>query len=334
MEAANTQLLFFGHIKNSLPPHLSLVDEIATRLNISIDSAYRRIRGEKAISFEDLQILCTYYKLSLDHFLHLNSDSFIFSGKIKTESKSVFEDYLLEVLKNFQLINSFKKRHIYYLMKDIPPFVHFQVPELSQFKFYFWMKSILHDESLKGVKFSFDDPRYLPFADISKKIIEVYNKIPITEIWNVESINSSLNQVNFCRESGSFKNEDDIKILYDKLEELINHIEKQAELGLKFNIGTEPWKDSPEYRLFTNELILGDNTVLAELDDNRITFLNHSVLYFIGTRDERFNNAMFTNIENLVKKSNLISKVGEKDRIGFFNKLRKKINQYRALIEK
>ena len=266
MEATNIQLLFFGHIRSSLPPHLSLVDEVAELLNISNDSAYRRIRGEKGISFEELQVLCSHYKISLDQFLHLQSDAFIFSGKLKPDSNSVFENYLEDVLKNFQSFNSFKKRHLYFLLKDISPFVHFQVPELAIFKFYFWMKSILHYEDLKGVKFAFDDPRYLPFKGISKNIIEEYNRIPMTEIWNPESINSSLRQINFYREAGSFKNPGDVNLLYDKMEELVNHIEKQAELGLKFTMGTSPNTSSAEYRMFVNELILGDNTHFAELD--------------------------------------------------------------------
>jgi len=333
MEAVNVQVLFFQHIKNNLPPHLSMVDEVAELLNISNDSAYRRIRGEKAIAFEELQVLCSKYKISLDQFLHLQSDAFIFSGKLRTESKKVFEDYLTDVLNNFTFFNSFKKRHIYLLLKDISPFVHFQVPELATFKFFLWMKSILHDDSLKSIRFAFDDPRYLPYFDISKNIINEYNKVPMTEIWNAESINSSLRQINFYREAGSFKNKQDVLILYDKLEELINHIEKQAELGVKFNLGTEPDSGSPEYRMFVNELILGDNTHFAELDGARITFLNHSVLYFVGTKDERFNTAMFDNLENLMKKSTMISSVGEKERTTFFNLLRDKIDQYRAMLK-
>ena len=331
MESANTQLLFFGHIKNGLPQYLSLVDEIAGLLNISNDSAYRRIRGEKPISFEELQILCSHYKISLDQFLHLQSDAFIFSGKIKRESETAFQDYLDDVLKNLQYLNSFKQRHVYFLMKDIPPYIHFQIPELATFKCYFWMKSILHEESLKGVKFALDDPRYLPYLNSSKKIIEVYNSIPMTEIWNVESVTSSLRQINFYRQAGSFKNVADIQLLYDKIEELVNHIERQAEVGIKYTLGSVPNNSSATYRMFVNELVAGDNTLLAELDGTRVAFLNHSVLYFIGTRDERFNNAIFNNLENLMKKSTAISAVGEKERVQFFNQLRDKINQYRAM---
>ena len=330
MESTGVQQLFFQHIKAGLPGHLSLVDEVAEQLNISNDSAYRRIRGEKAISFEELQKLCSHYKISLDQFLHLQSDAFIFSGKLKTDGENSFEDWLGSVDEYFRLFNSFERKHMYYLFKDIPPFVHFQVPELAAFKFYFWTKSILHYESMRGVKFYLDDPRYDAYHPASKKIIGLFNKIPVTEIWNVESLNSSIRQIDFYRESGSFKNPSEIKLLYSKLEELINHIEKQAELGVRFNFGEEPGSNAAEYRMFINDLILGDNTIMLKLNDTPITFLNHSVLYFVATSDERFNKAMEYNMENLMKRSTLISAVGDKERTRFFNSMRDKIHSMQA----
>ena len=57
-----------------------------------------------------------------------------------------------------------------------------------------------------------------------------------------------------------YKNDSDVKLLYEKLEELINHIERQAETGLKFKIGTEPNSQSAPYKLFVNEFVTLDNT--------------------------------------------------------------------------
>ncbi len=330
METPAVQQVFFQHIKANLPPHLSLVEEIAELLSLSNDSAYRRIRGEKPISFEELQKLCSHYKISLDQFLHLQSDAIIFTGRTNGLSESKFDDYLKNVLYQLSVINSFSRKQAYFLMKDIPPYVHFQVPELALFKFYFWKKSILHEESMQKVKFSFEDDRYAPHIELSKKIIEVYNQIPMTEIWNIESINSTLRQIDFYRDMGLYKSADDVYLLYQKLGELVDHIEKQAEHGLKYSFGSEPNSQSVPYRLFVNELILGDNTFMAELDNMRVTFLNHSVLYFVGTRDEEFNDAMFKNLDNLMKKSTLISSVGEKERARFFKRLRNKIHQLQS----
>ncbi len=328
MESPGIQQLFFQHIKGTLPGHISMVEEVAELLNISNDSAYRRIRGEKPISLEEMARLCGHYRISADQFLQLQSDSFIFSGKLKTGAVP-FEDYLENVYSNFKLFDSFRKKHLYVLMKDIQPFVHFQIPELAAFKYYFWMKSILHYDNMKNLRFSFDDPRYDAFRPVSKKIIDLYNRIPMTEIWNAESINSTLRQINFYDESGLISRED-VQILYNKTEELINHLEKQAEFGCKFNIGEEPGRESAEYRLFVNELILGDNTYLAELDDMKLSFLNHSVLYFVATKDERFNATISENMQNLIKKSTQISSVGEKERVKFFNRLREEIHRKQA----
>jgi hypothetical protein len=222
---------------------------------------------------------------------------------------------------------------MYILMKDIPPFMYFHIQELAAFKYFFWMKSILNYDSMKHVKFATDDPRYAPFYATGKKIVEMYNKIPITEIWNIESINSTLRQVNFYVESGAFKSIDDAKLLYNKFEELINHLEKQAECGCKFNMGEKPVKGAASYNLFVNELILGDNTYMAELEDMRITFLNHSVLYFVATRDPKFNDAIHGNLQNLMKKSTMISTIGEKERVAFFNQLREKIHERMVLLK-
>lgn len=333
METASIQQLFFQQIKGNMPGHLAMVDEVAGVLNISNDSAYRRIRAEKPISFEELQKLCSHYKISLDKFLHLQSDSFIFEGKLKGDTGDVFDDWMQDVQQKFSFFNSYDKKHMYYLMKDIPPFIHFLVPELAKFKFYFWTKSILHYDNMKGVKFWLNDERYDRYLDTSRKIIDLYNRIPITEIWNVESINSSLRQIEFYREAGAFKVREDILVLYSKLEDLINHIEKQAEFGVKFPYAQEPKSSSVEYNMFVNELILGDNTVMADLNGTRITFLNHGVLYFVATRDERFNNVMNENMENLVKKSTMISAVGEKERVRFFNQLRDRIHLYQSMVK-
>jgi len=276
--------------------------------------------------------LCNHFKISMDQLLHLESDALIFQGIVKNNSGNSFEVWLENLLRQFQYVNGFERKHLYYLLKDIPPFSYFQIPELATFKCFFWMKSILHYDAMKGVKFAFDDPRYLKYADAGKKIIHYYNLVPTTEIWSVENINNTLRQIEFYLQAGSLTSED-AKIIYDKTEDLLNHLERQAELGVKFNIGQEPTSNAAQYRLFVNELILGDNSILAELNDTRVTFLNHGVIYFVATRNEQFNTAMHDHLTNLMKKSTMISTVGEKDRVTFFNRLRNNLHQRRALLK-
>ena len=91
MDQPGVQQIFFQHIKSNLAAHLSLVDEVADLLNISNDSAYRRIRGEKPLTFEEMSKLCVHYKISLDQLFHLNNDSYLFSGPLTSKDNFGFE---------------------------------------------------------------------------------------------------------------------------------------------------------------------------------------------------------------------------------------------------
>ncbi len=332
MESNNSQLLFFQHIKSILPEHISFVDEIAELLNISNDSAYRRIRGDKPISFEELKTLCSHYKISLDQLLNLQSNNFIFTGKLNNDENFKFENWLEEVLRQFSIIASFPKKHIYFLLKDLPFNLHFQIPELTAFKCFVWMRSFSGYQVDKGIKFAFNYPEFEEHNAIGMKIVNVYNTIPTTEIWNTEGINTTLQQIDYYHEAGDIISKEQAIILFDKVEELVNHIEKEAELGYKFRIGEQPNSSSAEYRLFNNELIIGDNSLIAELGDMRMTFLNHSFMHFVGTRDEAFNKALFKNFNNLMQKSTLISTSGERDRVKFFNHLRDEIHRRKSAL--
>ncbi len=326
MDSLSAQQSFFQHIKSILPTHLSLIDEIADVLNITNDSVYRRVRGEKPITLDEAAKLASHFKISLDQFLHLQSDSFIFSGKLANESGHVFEKWMQENLKQLAYVNSFKHKHLYYLAKDLPIMQQFMVPELTAFKSFFWRKSILHYDEMKGKRFSLKNIVEQHLL-LGRKIIDTYNQIPSSEIWHIESINSTIRQIEFYRDSNIFETEEDILQLYKAVLQLINHLELQADLGLKFSIGEKPLANAARYNLYNNELILGDNTVLAELDEMKMTFLNHSVINYISTRDVQFNTHMHDAIQNLIRKSTQMSGVGEKERTRFFNRIRDKIKQ-------
>src|SRR5215213_3900682 len=94
MPTAELQLQLFNAIKSKLPQHLSLSDEVAAALEISTDSAYRRIRGEKPLLLEEVARLCAKYGLSLDSLLHLQTDGFLFRGDFFQVEDFRFETYL------------------------------------------------------------------------------------------------------------------------------------------------------------------------------------------------------------------------------------------------
>src|SRR5690349_174461 len=98
------QVLMFQHLKTLIPAHLSLVDEMSSLLDISPDSAYRRIRGEKPISLDETKIICEHYHLSLDQFLHAQSDSVLFTAPPRLDPSKPFESWLTHLLKQLEFM--------------------------------------------------------------------------------------------------------------------------------------------------------------------------------------------------------------------------------------
>ncbi|WP_296697857.1 hypothetical protein [Algoriphagus sp.] len=321
----HSQILFFKTLKSSIPSYSSLVDEVSETLQISVDSAYRRIRGEKLLDFDEIFTLCKKFNVSVDKLFGINSNTVVFKGNQNNFKNNNFQIWMEDVLAQLEMVNSFNSKHIYFLLKDMPPWYHYYHHELAAFKFFFWKKSILFNDELKEEKFRISDNLFSKYEEVTRKIIKTYNKIPSTEIWNLEGINTTIRQIDLYHEMGIILYPKDTLRLYQCMLEVVDHLEKMAELGKKFMPGQTQLDNSPEYNFLVNEYVLGDNTFFVKLDDTKVTYLNYSVIYFIGTSDLTFNEGMFSNLENLIKKSTQISKVGEKERRQFFNKLRKKI---------
>lgn len=324
----DSQVQFFLALKNAIPSYSSLVDEVAETINISLDSAYRRIRGEKLLNYNELFLLCQKFNISIDKIFSDDTSSVLFQTNQNNLEKSNFLSWMQDVLHQLEMVNTFSKKHIYFLLKDMPPWYHYYHKELSAFKFFFWKKSILFSPDVADATFSMEEHSYPEFEEISKKIIRAYNHVNSTEIWNLEGINTTLHQINLYHEMGIITDPKLTIRLYSCLFEVINHLEKMAEQGKKFTLGGQPNEESANYYFYVNEFVLGDNTFFVELDNKKITYLNYNVIYFMGTSDVAFNKSMFRNLENLIKKSTQISVVGEKERRQFFNKLRKNIRGY------
>lgn len=329
MENSELQKQLFGFIKSGLPPHLSLSNELGSLLKLSADSVYRRIRGEKPLTLDELKIICGHFNLSLDQLLQLDTDTVVFRAPNLKKEQFPFIDVLNSMLEQLKHFNSFGKKKMYYLCKDMPIWQFYLFPELGAFKTFVWAKSIHSDAALTGASFSVDE---YPFEDCyatGRQIIKEYNDIPSIELWNEESINSTLNQISFYKESGGFKSRKDIERVVDSLEQTVIHLRQQAEKGVKFFPGDTEVLYKAGVQLYVNEIVIGSNTILVEMDEAKTCFIPYNVFSFMYSKDQAFNDSMFNGFQTLKSRSSLISDTGEKERNRFFGLLLDRINNLR-----
>lgn len=322
----SVQQTLFQHIKSKLPAHISLAEDVANILDISNDSAYRRLRGEKPITIDEVEKLCSHYHISFDQLMNINSNSIVFTGNNVIPGQFDFELYLRSMLESFKMIQAAGQKKMYYEAKDMPIFYLFQFNELASFKFFFWMKTVLSYPQYAKVQYE-DNELGDVLLKWGKGIIQAYDAIPSVEIWTEESINATLHQLEYYTYTGVFKKKENIELLYAQFEQVIDHVKEQAEAGEKYLIGDKPMGIAGNYQLYFNEVFLGHNSIMVETDGMLTTFLNHGTLNYITTRDKNFCDYTKAAIDNTIKKSLLISSVSEKERNRFFNILKDKISK-------
>lgn len=314
------QQQLFNFIKNA-QPHISLADELCDLLDISHDSAYRRIRGEKPLTLNELKTICECYQISLDQVLQLQNDAVVF----RTSPVLTFLDHLKGMLNQLKYVNSFKERQMLYLCKDLPIWQFYLFPEVAIFKTFFWIKTLLNQPEYSHQLFSLSENSFDEHLEIGRQINRQYNELPSIELWNKESINSTLSQIQYYKDADIFKTKSDLEAVVDSFEQTVDHLEQQAEKGLKFMPGGSDVTYRAPLQLYINEVVIGSNTILAEGDKIKIAFIPYNVFSYMVTKDVGFTESNFHLFRNLVSRSTLISGTGEKERNKFFRLLKEKI---------
>lgn len=322
--SSSIQEYLFRRIKDKLPSEASLADVVADLLHVSNDSAYRRIRGETLLVLEEVKILCDRFGISLDQTLDSTENTVVFNTVNLNNENYSFKSYLTDILRNLKFVASFENKEIIYLTKDFPIFHNFICKPLFAFRYFFWMKSILQHPEFIHVKFS---PGLLTkdIEELGEQIVRTYNSIPSTEIWNTECVNSTISQIEYYREAGYFVSDADVQTIYDGLQEVTEHLRREAETGCKCYPGENPDFQKSNFQFYYNRVILGDNTILSLLNGRKALYLVYDVLNYMVTQDEIFCEQVYLKLQNLMRRATILSNVSEKQRNMFFNILLKKI---------
>lgn len=326
METNELQQQLFNYLKENIPQHISLVDDLCDLLDLSADSVYRRIRGEKPISFAELKRICEHYRLSIDQLLQLENETVLFDAPGMNGAPASFLDYMKAMLRQFKYFNSFNTREIHYLCKDSTIWNFFLFPELAAFKTFFWSKTINNQADLRNKSFSLEEFPFTECYELGQLVLKEYNQIPCVELWNPESMNSTINQIAYYKEAGHFRTNKDFEAVLAAFHQTIAHLQLQAEKGVKFMPGDSDVSYRATIQFYVNELILGNNTMAMTLDGKPLSMVTYSVFHYLFTRDPRFFDKVMKTFNALLERSTHISKTGEKDRNRFFNAMRQQVN--------
>jgi len=332
----NTKQLFFQKIfieklKEVAPPSISLVDELIDILEISMDSAYRRIRSETALSIDEVYLLCKHYNISFDSLSDIDLNSVTFKYKSLANNESLLLEYLESIMHNLNQLASLSNSKIIFASRDIPFFYHFKYPELAKFKLYYWMRSIMNVQEMQSVQFE-DSTINEQITTVGKNIFEAYIKVPSIEIWTTGVFDSLIKQVEYSWEAGFFKSKETALQTCSLIEEEITYIRQQAENKAKFTEEVRKFENQNNFELYVSDIEIGNNTIQTIAGENKAIFLTHHTFNSLLTTNSAFVAETEIWLNSLMSKSTLISGVSEKFRNMFFKEITQKLKALEQFI--
>ena len=330
MKDLTLQKLLVKKLRERIPSYTSPEHEVASILNISPQRAYACFRLLEAFSLDQAYQLAVHYGISLDSLSPILQPTIPFKFQSLDYNIKTLEDYFESMLKELRSVNLFGSRQMIYAAFDFPIFTLFQFPELAAFKLFFWGKSVYDLPEFHDQKFSLKniDTDAIEIGELSLK---QYLKIPSIEIWSSEIVNNTLRQVFHHWRAGDFAHAEDALFICDKVGELLNHVEKQAELGRKFRTGKNPPRKG-NFKLFFNETAISNNIMLLNTDTTQLAYVSQNTLNLLSTDNHIFCLQTDIWLRFLIQKSINISRKNANKRIDFFEYLRDNIRYIKMQI--
>lgn len=297
------QVSFFNSVRSSLPDYQNLAQSVAGVLQISINEAYKKIRGTSILNLEQIVKLSDSFDIP-----------FIYSPKkslsVTFNYLSVNEDldmvsYLRSLLSNIIAIKNSKQKHITITSDDIPVFHFFKYPELTSFKLFFWASSA----NKPGITF---DSSFLrdEIMEISSALHAAYLEIPSTEIWSKDTITGTLEQIRYAFEAGHLSN----KELTLKIVEQVKYCLTDMNM---YALGSKKTIDPNHTFTWYNCDVLGSISYLVDFKDKMACYNRFNTFNYLRTEDDAYCAQTKNWMQSLIGKSVSFSGQGEKHRNKF-----------------
>ena len=316
------QLVFINQCKEKVQGNFAR--ELANLLGVNLDAAYRRMRGTTPLTFDEIGKICLEYDVSFDSSINYQGRSFPFQfiSMFKNDGFEII-DYLKGILDQLDLFSKDPDSSMLLTAMDLPYFRQFGYPGLRRFKLYYWRRSVLNLEEYRVQKFSaeYEEPEYEEAMD---RIYRTYHQFSSTEIWALETLDSTLKQIEYGLESGFFEKPSDAAAVCDDLEQLLDKLEKETMVGKK-SLSDDINSKSSKLAMYQSDILLSNNAIQVHSGGQLYTYVSFNSFNSLMSRAEAFSSECSAWIEQLRAKSILLSDVSEKHRYQFFKRLRDKV---------
>jgi len=319
-------------VKQKIGGQDTMGNALSDLLCIGTDAAYRRNRGETALTIHEVEKICKHYSISFDNLMGLSETNVLFEYNPTHMYDFSLEGYLEGIAGAFRSLNECTNPTIVMTINNISVFQLLNFPRLTRFRLYFWAKTHLHMEEFRNKLH--EEERITDTAfKLGAEILDLYVNIPTSECYDTEFLRGLLRQIQYYANAQLFKDPKYALRLIDDVKLMADHIKAQTELGFKFKHNDKTGKLGNTYDVYLNDTNNADTSFYYNSEEVEGIFLTHNQMNYLNTTDPVYVKETKSILEKQLANSSIISKVNQKERNTFFSRLDKTIQSVRAQIE-
>ena len=302
-------------IKRHIMPHENVAERIAKILDIQPEGAYRRLRGDTPFSLTEALCMVSKLGISIDALVK-NTEQIHFKTYLLCTNPHQIEDYFKDILARFKKLDKVPKTNTTNVCEDLPFFRQFGYPNLTAFKLFYWQESVLRNPA-------YDYKKYNPnevsknLRNLAKQVYDAYLKTESTEIWTLQTIVKTYQQIDYYLACGMFNDLNYLQAIYCDLEKLLIDLIADAKAGFKL---TANKKIHGKFTLYWSELSLDNNSIFLKTSKPRYLALGSYSFNSIQTIDHAMLQDYQYWLNSIINKSIKISGQSEKMRFQFYSK--------------
>lgn len=320
------QLIFL--VKQKLSANESIGSVISELLNISTDAAYRRVRGEKPITMDELALLCKHFNIALDQIFEVPQKTVVFDFYDFNKSNFSLDIYLLNIRDSLFSLKSQNDPKLIITINNTHFFQLFNFPELVKFKLFFWMKMHLQLDEYQEVNYT--DFRFSQDQlNSCNEILNLYNSIPSVEVYDVELFGGLAREIYYYSISKELDDLAGVELLFQSVNELIEHLSAQAKNAKKYKVNTPVPASDRGIDVYVNEILNSIASFYYETEKNQGLFLAHNFMNSLHTNNQYYVNQTKDVLDSIIEVSTKISHSNHKLRNNFFSKLIENVNWHK-----
>ncbi|MDR2928329.1 MAG: hypothetical protein LBV41_09060 [Cytophagaceae bacterium] len=257
----------------------------------------------------------------MDEFLHLeDGKNVVFQYNHVSDEKS-YIDHILQLSDKLKAISLVPDKELLFTAYDIPFYHFFKYPELVFFRIYSWHNAQKHNiEPFHKFCNSSENNRIIP---IYEKMYHDYTHIPSKEIWTKQTVDTTLQLLEYYCDTDAFESRDTILLLTSQLLSLVDSVKQLATSGYKENINKTP------ISLYSCSVDVENSFMMLRNGSDWTCTLKMYAINRIASENKVLCFDTLEWIESLISKSILISgNTAFKERVHFFDSIKEKIQLF------